>query len=410
MTLRAKHRKKNDSKEGCISGEVTMFCSYSGAPGLAWETGLSFVPTALGYSICHRSSSEDDNSQSHAVTPREDALTWRRIVTDLQDVQGIGLGGDLLSYIQVAGVVAWQAELLKMAWCVFDGPADEQLKFLMTLSDEDIEKLWKIESTLTKPEALNALLLLKEALETDDLTGHALDTIMSCVDAGRIASIEALTYAIADRMRRLESIVDLRDRILAESDDVPDPSWFTSLSLFKVMIDEADLGTSTASELFSATIEWSKLNEIEACGRALLPLSVTNRAHSVSLSTDELLALSRGYPPPTSAYIAAQLLDHYMQAINKPGREFLEWCIVHTGRDALEALRVIDAKKAATFLSHVHGGLDEALRDLRKAEADVKNYGAGMGGVWGYQRKRSLVDEESANVHTWEELLKIFWR
>lgn len=68
------------------------------------------------------------------------------------------LAGDLLSEIEVEGVQEWQAALLKMAWCKFEGPADEQLKFLLGLPDGTIASLaHRVGGDLANRQALKAV-------------------------------------------------------------------------------------------------------------------------------------------------------------------------------------------------------------------------------------------------------------
>ena len=114
---------------------VTMECGHSPAPGMDWNVTVSFVGNAKMYRVWSRS---DEDQNRVLLKQAAGPLTWRRMVADIKELDEIGLGGDLLSDIQVSGLTGWQSSLLKMAWCKFEGPAERQLEFLLDLPDETI--------------------------------------------------------------------------------------------------------------------------------------------------------------------------------------------------------------------------------------------------------------------------------
>lgn len=141
---------------------VTMDCGHSPAPGVDWNVTVSFVGNAKMYRVWSRSN--EDRARvllKRAAGP----LTWRRMVADIKELDEIGLGGDLLSDIQVDGLTDWQASLLKMGWCKFEGPANSQLEFLLELPDETISLLEETLGDLTDPDVLAALAEVIESQE-----------------------------------------------------------------------------------------------------------------------------------------------------------------------------------------------------------------------------------------------------
>lgn len=155
---------------------VTMECGHSPAPGMDWNVTVSFVGNAKMYRVWSRSD-EDQNRvlQKQAAGP----LTWRRMVADIKELDEIGLGGDLLSDIQVSGLTGWQSSLLKMAWCKFEGPAERQLEFLLDLPDETIALLEEKLGDLADPDVLAALDEVIEAKEELQISMAQVDQAIS---------------------------------------------------------------------------------------------------------------------------------------------------------------------------------------------------------------------------------------
>ena len=141
---------------------VTMECGHSPAPGMDWNVTVSFVGNAKMYRVWSRS---DEDQNRVLLKQAAGPLTWRRMVADINELDEIGLGGDLLSDIQVSGLTGWQSSLLKMAWCKFEGPAERQLEFLLDLPDETIALLEEKLGDLTDPDVLAALDEVIEAKE-----------------------------------------------------------------------------------------------------------------------------------------------------------------------------------------------------------------------------------------------------
>lgn len=131
-------------------------------PGMDWNVTVSFVGNAKMYRVWSRS---DEDPSRVLLKQAAEPLTWRRMVADIKEIDEIGLGGDLLSDIQVSGLTGWQSSLLKMAWCKFEGPAERQLKFLLDLPDETIALLEEKLGDLTDPDVLAALDEVIEAKE-----------------------------------------------------------------------------------------------------------------------------------------------------------------------------------------------------------------------------------------------------
>ncbi len=141
---------------------VIMECGHSPAPGIDWNVTVSFVGNAKMYRVWSRS---DENQSRVLLKHAAGPLTWRRMVADIKELDEIGLGGDLLSDIQVSGLTGWQSSLLKMAWCKFEGPAERQLEFLLDLPDETIALLEEKLGDLTDPDVLATLDEVIEAKE-----------------------------------------------------------------------------------------------------------------------------------------------------------------------------------------------------------------------------------------------------
>ena len=133
---------------------VTLSCWFSPAPGLDWSVTLAFIGNAKAYRVW---SQTDEDPRRVLLKHSPGPLDWRRIAADIRELEDIGLGGDLLSEIEIEGAPEWQAALLKMAWCKFDGPADEQLEFLLGLPDDEIARLAdRFGGDLASPRALKA--------------------------------------------------------------------------------------------------------------------------------------------------------------------------------------------------------------------------------------------------------------
>lgn len=137
-----------------VTQNVTLQCSHSPAPGVYWDVTVSFVGNENTYQVW---SQADEEPTEVLLKEAAGPLTWRRMVADIRELSEIGLGGDLLSDIQVDGVTEWEASLLKMAWCKYDGPADGQLELLLGLPDETISLLAEVLGDLADPDALAAL-------------------------------------------------------------------------------------------------------------------------------------------------------------------------------------------------------------------------------------------------------------
>lgn len=130
---------------------VRLSCGHSPAPGLDWDVTVEFIGNAEAYRVW---SQTDEEPRRVLLKHSSGPLDWRRMIADIRELDDIWLGGDLLSEIEVEGACDWQAALLKMAWCKFEAPADEQLAFLLRLPDDTIARLADRIGDLASPEAL----------------------------------------------------------------------------------------------------------------------------------------------------------------------------------------------------------------------------------------------------------------
>jgi len=106
------------------------------------------------------------------------------MVSDIRELGDVGLAGDFLSDIQILGLAGWQASLLKMAWCKFEGPAERQLAFLIVLSDENIALLEERLGELTSPAVLAAIDEVNEAKENRQIpTAQVEQAISETIEA-----------------------------------------------------------------------------------------------------------------------------------------------------------------------------------------------------------------------------------
>lgn len=135
-------------------------------PGMDWNITISFLGNDKTYRVWSRS-----NEDPHRILLKRanGPLSWRQMVTDIDLLDEIGLSGDLLNDIEISGLNSWQASLLKMAWCKFDGPAESQLKFLMGLPDKTISMLESTLGNFIEPEFLEALDTLIEQIELSNI-------------------------------------------------------------------------------------------------------------------------------------------------------------------------------------------------------------------------------------------------
>jgi len=127
-----------------------------------WTYTLWFIGNAKEYRLWRQSS---DDPRRVLIQRAPGPLTWRRIATDLRTIEDIGLGGDLVSAIGIKGVEPWQSDVLKLAWCVDQGPADSQVEFLLELPDQAIELLHRRFGNLTDYPVLSALTTLADGLD-----------------------------------------------------------------------------------------------------------------------------------------------------------------------------------------------------------------------------------------------------
>lgn len=155
---------------------VSMECGHSPAPGVDWNVIVSFVGNAKMYRVWSRSN-EDKSRVLLKQAPGP--LTWRQMVADIRELGDVGLAGDFLSDIQILGLAGWQASLLKMAWCKFEGPAERQLAFLIVLSDENIALLEERLGELTSPAVLAAIDEVNEAKQERQISTEQVEQAIS---------------------------------------------------------------------------------------------------------------------------------------------------------------------------------------------------------------------------------------
>jgi len=128
------------------------------------------------------------------------------MVADIKELNEIGLGGDLLSDIQVSGLTDWQASLLKLAWCKFEGPAERQLEFLLDLTDETIALLEKKLGDLTDPDVLAALDKVIEAKEELQMSMAQVDQAINETATTRRKGLDPWVQSMSEWFRAHEVI------------------------------------------------------------------------------------------------------------------------------------------------------------------------------------------------------------
>ncbi|WP_413890988.1 hypothetical protein [Candidatus Skiveiella danica] len=316
---------------------VTMECGHSPAPGMDWNVTVSFVGNAKMYRVWSRS---DEDQNRVLLKQAAGPLTWRRMVADIKELDEIGLGGDLLSDIQVSGLTGWQSSLLKMAWCKFEGPAERQLEFLLDLPDETIALFEEKLGDLTDPVVLAALDEVIEAKEE-------LQISMTQVD-----------QAINETTKAMRKGLDPWVRSMSD--------WFQAYEVF-------DLGPGVSME-------------------------VARRS-----TTAETLAIATTMQSPLAVEVARVLLVNWSKAEPKPVQEgnvggirfrstipFLQWLVqrlepgalasvaAHADGHELNAMEALDAHIAAEInrlrtsrgggaLGHgVRGGIVASWERLRR--------------------------------------------
>lgn len=154
----SKARKKEKAKTHAKPNRISLACEGSGGgPGLAWDAAIQFVSDGTTYRMW--TITEDGKLLlKHSSKP----LSWRQMVADITRSRRVGLGGDLLEYVKIAGISGWQGLIVILAWCKFDSPAEEQFKFLLKLQDETIALLSK---SLPASPPHDALLVIQEVLD-----------------------------------------------------------------------------------------------------------------------------------------------------------------------------------------------------------------------------------------------------
>lgn len=166
---------------------VCMECDHSPVPGVDWSVTVSFVGNAKAYRIWSRSTY---SKRRVLLKQAPGPLTWRQMVADIRELGDVGLAGDFLSEIQIRGLVGWQASLLKMTWCKFEGPAERQLVFLLDLPDKSIALLEERLGDLTSPAVLAALDEVNEAKEKQQISTEQ-------VEKGISETIEVMSGGLA---------------------------------------------------------------------------------------------------------------------------------------------------------------------------------------------------------------------
>lgn len=162
---------------------VILSCGFSPAPGVDWSVTVAFIGNAKTYRVW---SQTDQDPRRVLLKHSRGPLDWRRIVADIRELDDVGLGGDLLSEIEVEGAPGWQAALLKMAWCKFEGPADEQLEFLLGLPDETIARLAaRVGGDLASPEALDAVATVSKCVQAADARANGVERAIDKVIPAR---------------------------------------------------------------------------------------------------------------------------------------------------------------------------------------------------------------------------------
>ena len=118
---------------------VTISCSNSGrGPGLAWDIKLLFASEKNYYRMWVL-----DDEGKRLLKRSNKLLTWRQIFADITRSQRVGIGSDLLEYIDVSGISGWEALIIKLAWTKFDRPQEKEFQYLLSMQDKTIAALSK---------------------------------------------------------------------------------------------------------------------------------------------------------------------------------------------------------------------------------------------------------------------------
>lgn len=167
---------------------------------------VQFRPTTRGFSVWARPHDIDDSDSGWGkVSSRRGALTVRSACEVLLSDDRLGVGGDVRGRMQVSGVAPLDEDLLALAFMNGEEegvPTREVCRFLLTLSDSDIQHLHK--NGLTEDETLSHLARLAELVDDLALSGKSWSELCAYANAPADCTPGELVYSIEDRVERSE--------------------------------------------------------------------------------------------------------------------------------------------------------------------------------------------------------------
>ena len=172
---------------------------------LEWDLDPSVVefrPLARGFSVW-----ASDPANMHRLRKIEcsgDSLTWRMAADNLNG--SYGADGDLFPTIRVSGVPAWQADILKMCLAGDHFVGARQRDFLLTLPDQEIEKIWSEVQSLISERALELIDALADQFEMRGYDGMSIQGVERRIGLAGSSTISELVA----RLEGLNSIDEER--------------------------------------------------------------------------------------------------------------------------------------------------------------------------------------------------------
>lgn len=188
---------------------VSMECSYSPAPGLDWNVSVAFVGNSKMYRVWSRANGDKSRV---LLKQAQGPLTWRQMIVDIWELEEIGLIGDLLSEIEIRGLLGWQASLLKMAWCKFEGPAESQLELLLGLPEKTIALLEERLGELTRPDVMAALGEVNEGKEERKMSAARVDQAINDTIEATSKGLTPWMRSMADWFQKMSSTLSQESR------------------------------------------------------------------------------------------------------------------------------------------------------------------------------------------------------
>ena len=358
----------------------------------------------LGHKIHYISSNEGTRGHSKETIQRIGSLNWRTIIEDLRTIDRIQLNGDLLDFIQVTGVEPWQADLIKMGWCFEENPAEEQLSFLMELTDNDIQEIWKLGGPLTSLPTLEAINELSVVLaELDHRREHSINRIVEITGASYGGGIEQFLNSIQERIENLEvlvSAIEILSKVKMEGLDIDLQKKIATVLEFELANQIRD---KLLADIFFSEISNAKLKKTQKLIWSAMQADVFISLLSQQLNEDTLKAIEK-FPPPEKIEGRVQVLLFYTKCFVEPRRQFLEWCIQGVGPEILEELRVVDTGSTIKLVEGIAEMISKGSALLQIAKEKAGKFGPGMGGPHGYAVFSRKWESEANELAAWQAL------